>query len=420
MEKILNDLKENYSDKQLFVLKWWSNSACRKYDGIICDGAIRSGKTTAMSVSFIIWAMSEFNGRLFGICGKTITSLKRNVVTDLISRVTGLGMKVRESVSKNYFDVYFGERNNRFYLFGGKDAGSAALIQGITLAGILMDEAALMPRSFVEQAIARCSVSGSKLWFNCNPDNPYHWFKKQWIDKAQEKNILYIHFCLSDNPSLSERVISRYHRLYTGAFYRRFVLGQWSAAEGLIYPMFQPELHTYSGEKNFERFAVSCDYGTVNPSSFGLWGKSAGVWYRIDEYYYDSRREGERRTDEEHYQGLCSLIGNRKLDFLVVDPSAASFMQCINRHGVYTAVPAKNDVVSGIRLVSDFIKSGKMKVNVKCADTIREFSMYRWDEKAGTDCPVKENDHAMDDIRYFVTALPYDDNDGFLAISVER
>lgn len=413
--------KENisYSEKQKFLFRWWSNDRYRKYDGIICDGAVRSGKTSCMALSFLIWSMGRFDRRSFGLCGKTIVSLRRNLLTELLRKAEELGFKVRSNLSKNYMDVDFGGHRNRYYMFGGKDEASASLIQGVTLAGILMDETALMPRSFVEQAVARCSVTGSKLWFNCNPDNPYHWFKREWIDKAAEKNLLYMHFDLSDNPSLSEAVIRRYERLYSGAFYERFVLGRWSAAEGLVYPMFSEKRYVCRElPEDWERFAVSCDYGTVNPSSFGLWGQSGGIWYRIAEYYYDSAREGSRRTDEEHYEALEELVGERDIGYVVCDPSAASFIQCIRKHGRFRVVQAKNDVVSGIRRTQDFIRDGGLMIHESCTDILREFTLYRWEEGIGRDQPVKENDHAMDDMRYFVSSLETGDERGFAAISV--
>ncbi|MBR1862791.1 MAG: PBSX family phage terminase large subunit [Ruminococcus sp.] len=410
------------SDKQREVFRWWADPATSGCDGIICDGAVRSGKTMCMSVSFVIWALGSFDRQSFGICGKTIVSLRRNLVSGLLTKLGGFGFQIRENVSKNYVDISLGRITDRFYLFGGKDEGSASLIQGVTLAGILMDETALMPRSFVEQAVARCSVAGSKLWFNCNPDNPYHWFKREWIDKAKQKNLLYLHFELSDNPSLTPEVIARYSRLYSGAFYDRFILGRWTAAEGLIYPMFDEKKYVFSPEEEdeYRRYAVSCDYGTVNPSSFGLWGERDGRWYRIREYYYDSAREGSRRTDEEHYDGLCSLIGETEVDYVVCDPAAASFIQCIMRHGKYPVRPAKNEVVSGIRRVQDMIRDGRIMISSSCTDILREFTLYRWDEGSGRDCPIKEHDHAMDDMRYFVTSLEEDGGGPFTVISVDR
>lgn len=409
-----------FSPKQRSVFMWWANPRYRKFDGIICDGAVRSGKTICMSMSFVMWAMAEFKNENFGLCGKTIISLRRNMVTPLISDLEQLGFVCKENISKNYIDIFLGNSHNRFYLFGGKDESSASLIQGVTLAGIMLDETVLMPRSFVEQAVARCSVNGSKLWFNCNPENPYHWFKKEWIDKHKEKNLLYMHFDLKDNPSLSDEVLKRYSRLYTGAFYDRFVLGKWTVAEGLVYPMFDLKKHTYKGDIPCESYVVSCDYGTVNPSSFGLWGKYKDKWYRVDEYYYDSRREGKRLTDEEHYDGLCRLVCGRKIDRIIVDPSAASFIQCIEKHGVYKVQPAKNDVVWGIRIVSDYIRNGRLMINENCKDTLREFALYRWDKNSQKDCPIKENDHAMDDIRYFVTYIDEKHDEPFMVMSLDR
>ena len=420
LRRVKRTMLDNFSPKQKKIFTWWASPDTTEKDGIICDGAVRSGKTVCMSLSFAIWACACFDGQNFGICGRTINSAKRNIVSLLLKNASELGFRCEECASKNYFDLHYGDNCNRFYSFGGKDEGSAPLIQGITLAGILMDETALMPRSFVEQAVARCSVTGSKLWFNCNPEGPFHWFKKEWIDKAEEKNLLYMHFELTDNPSLSEDVIKRYSRLYTGAFYQRFVLGKWSAVQGLVYPMFDESKHTTDSNPRCEKYVVSCDYGTVNPSSFGLWGKSGEKWYRLDEYYFDSAKEGRRKTDEEHYESLKRLIGTRKVETVVVDPSAASFIQCIERHGEFHVTAAKNDVVWGIRIVSDYINSGKILINSQCRDILREFTLYRWDESCGKDAPIKEFDHAMDDMRYFVTYISQQQEDCFMVMSLER
>lgn len=409
-----------FSNKQKKIFKWWRAPATAGLDGIICDGAVRSGKTMCMSLSFVLWAQTNYRDMNFAICGKTIASVRRNIVGTLTELSRKSGFTVKEVLSKNYLIISVNGISNRFYIFGGRDESSAALIQGMTLAGVLFDETALMPRSFVEQAIARCSVNGSKLWFNCNPENSAHWFKREWIDKAKEKRIYYLHFDLDDNPSLSARVKERYRRLYSGAFYQRFILGQWVSATGLIYPMFKEKTHVVSAlPETFERYIVSCDYGTVNPSSFGLWGFSGGVWYRIAEYYYDSRREGFQRTDEEHYGGLERLCSGRQIEKVICDPSAASFIACIRRHGKFSVVQAKNDVVSGIRRVGDMLNSGALKISAACEDCIREFSLYRWDDSAAADRPLKENDHAMDDLRYFVSEISKPE-DSFFVMSLER
>lgn len=409
------------SSKQKLTMNWWKNPKYADYDAIICDGAVRSGKTLSMSLGFIFWASAVSDGGAFAICGKTVTSLRRNVITPLIPILKEYGFNCIEKVSRNYIDITFIGRTNRFYLFGGKDESSASLIQGMTLSGVFLDEVALMPRSFVEQALARCSVNGSKMWFNCNPDNPSHWFYNEWIKKSKEKHALYVHFTMDDNPSLSQKLKNRYRRLYSGAFYERFVLGKWTASEGIVYPMFSRENHVYNEEVKCERFVISCDYGTVNPSSFGLWGLSENVWYRIKEYYYSSKKEGISRTDEEHYTALEKLAGNYNISRVIVDPSASSFIECIRRHGKFRVVKANNDVVTGIRHVSTALKQNKLRFHESCKDIIREFSLYRWNEKSGTDVPVKENDHAMDDMRYFVMdTINSQGDDNFFALSVSR
>lgn len=410
-----------FSEKQLKVLTWWcENSPYKEKDAIICDGAVRSGKTFCMSISFIAWSFSRFSNMSFAMCGKTIRSLKRNVIIPLMKSLTELGFSYQLKKSENILEVTYNGVMNRFYLFGGKDEMSASLIQGITLAGVFFDEVALMPRSFVEQSLARCSVEGSTFWFNCNPEYPGHWFYREWIKKREIKNALYLHFEMEDNPSLSKKMIARYESLYSGAFYERFVKGRWVAVTGAVYP-FMDKDESFPDVPNveFEEYAVSCDYGTVNPASFGLWGRYENVWYRIEEYYFNSRKEGYQKTDEEHYLSLKSLVGGRKLRCITVDPSAASFIQVIKRHGEFSVIPAKNNVIDGIRRVSTALKNGEIKICSTCRDSIREFSLYRWDEKNGMDNPIKENDHAMDDIRYFVTTI-LDGGSGFVAIATRR
>lgn len=409
-----------FSKKQLLALCWWCpGSPYENRDAVICDGAVRSGKTFCMSLSFVLWSFYRFNKGTFAFCGKTQRSLRRNVISPLINVLEGLGFSCEEKVTSGTLTVKNGSRENTYYLFGGKDESSAALIQGITLWGVMFDEAALMPRSFVEQALARCSVEGSSFWFNCNPEHPQHWFYREWILKARSRNALYIHFTMRDNPSLSEKMISRYENLYSGAFYERFVLGKWAAVYGAVYPFMSDYIYPEVPECDFSEFAVSCDYGTVNPASFGLWGKNEGIWYRIDEYYYDSRREGVQRTDEEHYNALENLVGDRKVRAVVVDPSAASFIQLIKRKNRFRVITADNSVVNGIRRVSSALKQGKIKICSNCSDSIREFSLYRWSEKNADDSPIKENDHAMDDIRYFVTTIMEEDK-GFFAFASPR
>ncbi len=411
---------EKMSSKQKEILTWWCpNSPDCEKEAIICDGAVRSGKTLFMGISFVLWAMCSFSDMKFGLCGKTIVSLRRNVVSVIIPVLSDLGFRCRETVSKNMLTVSFGGRENTFYMFGGKDEGSAALIQGITFAGVLLDEVALMPRSFVEQACARCSVAGSRLWFNCNPESPGHWFYREWILKAGERNALRLHLTMEDNPALSEEIRRRYERMYTGVFYQRFVLGNWVMAEGRVYDFFDDSFVKPVPEGEAESYYISCDYGTVNPTSFGLWGLYGGVWHRIKEYYYDSRRAGVQKTDEEYAADLAAFAGNRNIAAVIVDPSAASFIQVLCRRN-FRVIRAVNDVIGGIRYTSDLLKSGRIVICDTCNDAIREFSMYVWDTAAPGDTVVKKHDHAMDEIRYFASTVVRRLGEVPGAIAVER
>jgi len=391
-----------FSPRQLQVLCWWCDrSPWKDRSAVICDGAVRSGKTLCTGISFVCWAFYRFNGASFAICGKTIRSVRRNLVVEMLPVLRELGFACDWKPSENLLEIRTRGRANRFYLFGGKDEGSSGLIQGMTLAGVLLDEVVLMPRSFVEQALARCSVEGAKFWFSCNPESPDHWFYREWIRQAESKNALYLHFTMEDNPSLSPVTRARYARMFTGAFYQRFVLGRWVRPQGLVYP-FMEELFVDVPEGGWESVAVSCDYGTVNPCSIGLWGLQKGVWYRFDEYYHDARKTGERRTDEEHLQALLEKLGGCRPCAVVVDPSAASFIALLQREKL-PVLPAVNDVVDGIRRTAGALKTGRIKICRCCVDAVREFGLYRWKENAGQDAPVKEFDHAMDDIRYFVS-----------------
>lgn len=390
------------SKRQLLAMTWWNRPKFQKFDGIICDGSIRSGKTVSMSVGFVLWAMARFDGAVFAICGKTIESLRRNVIVQLPTWLEGI-VTIKERRNENKLLVTVNGRTNSFYLFGGRDESSYTLIQGITLAGVLFDEVALMPRSFVEQALARCSVEGSKFWFNCNPEGPGHWFYTEWVQKAAERHVLHLHFTMDDNLSLSALIKRRYEGMYSGVFYDRYIRGLWVVAEGLIYTCFNPKMHVVPAqERAYDKYYISCDYGTINPTSMGLWGRVGGKWYRIAEYYFDSRREKRQQTDAEYYEQLCKLAGDRKIHAVIVDPSAASFIETIRRGGRFRVEPASNAVLDGIRDVSTQLQQGNLFINDCCRDCIREFGLYRWDEKAASDKPLKTDDHSMDDLRYFV------------------
>lgn len=399
-----------FSLKQRKVLNWWCDtSPVKDKDGIIADGAIRSGKTVCMSLSFVFWAMANYSDQNFAMCGKTIGSFRRNVLTILKLMLRSRGFQVADHRADNLVEISRNGVTNHFYIFGGKDESSQDLIQGITLAGVFFDEVALMPESFVNQATGRCSVDGSKYWFNCNPDGPYHWFKLNWLDKAKEKNLLVLHFTMDDNLSLSEHIKERYRNMYTGVFFKRYILGLWAMAEGIIYDMFSEDRHVktileYARQLIDGGRYVSIDYGTQNATAFLLWNKGRdGKWYCIREYYYSGRDKGIQKTDAEYAEDLKKFLDGTPVKAVIVDPSAASFIAELNKHG-FTVIQADNAVEDGIRLVATLLNTERIAFSQSCKNTIMEFASYIWDPKAaerGEDKPIKQHDHAMDAVRYF-------------------
>lgn len=375
-----------------------------KYDAIICDGAVRSGKTSLMMWAFVSWAMENFSGQSFGICGKTVDSCTKNIIVPFtVMALAKEKYTLRWRSSHKILEVRRGAVTNYFEVFGGKDESSYTLIQGRTLAGVLLDEVVLMPCSFVEQALSRCSVDGAKLWFSCNPDNPMHWFYTDWIKRARERNALYLHFEMTDNPGLSQKTLERYQTMFSGVFYDRYVRGKWCVAEGLVYE-FGEEQITDDIPQGGEYY-ISVDYGTLNPFSAGLWCIDGGKAVRIAEYYYSGRDSKVQKTDEDYCDAIIELAGNKPVRHVIVDPSAASFITALRRRGNFSVREAKNDVLDGIRITYRMLKNGQIKIHKNCKDAIREFGLYRWDDKSTTDKPIKENDHAMDDIRYFANTI---------------
>ncbi len=348
------------SDRQKKILAFPYSS----YDALICDGAVRSGKTSIEMVAFVDWAMREYSGQRFGICGKTVDSCVKNIIVPYISMsYAKQRYTLRWRRSDKLLEVKRGAVTNWFEVFGGKDESSFMLIQGRTLAGVLLDEVALMPESFVNQALARCSVDGARLWFSCNPENPSHWFYTDWIKRHRERNALYLHFSMEDNPSLSEKTLERYKSMYSGVFYQRYVLGEWVAAEGLVYPMFSEEKHLTDKRGGPGTYYISIDYGTINPTAMGLWRLYNGEAVMEKEYYHDSRKTHRQKTDEEYYQDLVDFAGNTPIERVIIDPSAASFRLCIRQHGKFNVISADNSVLDGIRLTGSLVSQGSIKIH---------------------------------------------------------
>lgn len=409
-----------FSAKQKKILTWWNkNSAVKDKEGIIADGAIRSGKTVSMSFSYVLWAMETFHGQNFGMAGKTIGSFRRNVLFWLKLMLVSRGYKVKDARADNMVTITKKGVENYFYIFGGKDERSQDLIQGITLAGVFFDEVALMPESFVNQATGRCSVDGSKFWFNCNPDGPYHWFKVNWIDKIGEKKLIHLHFVMDDNLSLSQSVKNRYLSMYRGVFFKRYILGLWAMAEGVIYEMFDENENVLLPENipsTFEKYYVGVDYGHTNATVFLLFGESDKKLYLVKEYYHSGARTAEEieeiedeqrnlKAPSDYARDFVEFINGFNINKIFIDPSAKGFITELKKLGVRQIKEADNAVLPGIESVAVTLQEKQLFVSSLCSETIKEFFSYIWDVKAserGEDKPVKSHDHAMDALRYVI------------------
>lgn len=417
-----------FSKKQKQVLTWWMReSPYHDMDAIICDGAVRAGKTVAMGLSYVMWAMESFTNENLGMAGKTISALRRNVIIPLKRMLKSRGYRVDEHLTSNSMTISRNGHVNEFYLFGGRDERSQDLIQGITLAGMFFDEVALMPESFVNQATARCSVDGAKFWFNCNPAGPFHWFKLNWLEQLKEKNALHLHFTMDDNMSLSERTKARYRSMYSGVFYKRYIQGLWVVAEGAVYDMWDDELNTFDDDdlhpalKHIARRYISIDYGTQNPTVFLDCYDDGDTLWIVNEYYYDGRAKARQKEDSEYADDLQTFISGGQIAdvgktfeggptprYVIVDPSAASFKATLQKRRMHTR-DADNDVLEGIRVMSTMIAKRKLRVHRRnCPMFLMERAAYVWDEKAiqrGDEKPLKQMDHAMDCSRYLCKTI---------------
>lgn len=417
------------SKKQMQLLTWWMpESPFFKCNGVIAEGAVRSGKTIVGSLSFILWSMSVFNNQQLAICGKTIGSLRRNVLTPLKDILVNRGYSVIERKGENYMIVSKGKISNVYYFFGGRDERSQDLVQGITLAGIFLDEVALMPRSFVEQAMARCSIDGAKFWFNCNPSSPAHWFYLEHVLKWQEMKYIRIHFNIEDNLSLSEETVERYKGMFQGIFYKRFILGEWAAADGVVYDCFTEEQNTYTMESRDSVVPVyvrendvanngsaiyGCDYGTFNPCvflegyKFRKRGERTPYFYIDREYYYDGRSSLRQKSDEQYASDFVNFVDGKEMKYIIVDPSASSLITTLRHKGI-PVLKAKNDVYDGIKMVYALMSTGHILINKdKCPKLIQELGLYVWDEKKtdkGKEEVIKQNDHCCDALRYLIAS----------------
>lgn len=382
----------------------------------LLEGSVSSGKTWISLVLWAFWVGSMPKDKQYMMCAKSLTTLKRNCLVLLV-----------ELVGEDNFQFSISQKEGRLFgrkilLEGANDMRSESKIRGITLQGAYCDELTQFPRDFFAMLLSRLRLPGAKLIATTNPENPGHWLKAEYIDRADDLSFLDVKFLLDDNTTLPRDYVENIKREYVGVFYDRFILGKWVQAEGLIYPMWEDALE-HPPTRKAERYAMSIDYGTQNAFAAILWGRFDGVWYQIREYYYSGRTERVQKTDEEYANDLDAFLmayvpegcaDNRNpVKFLapgqklltIIDPSAASFITLLRKRNYYKVMSANNDVLDGIRETATAMHTGKLKINPDCKNTIDEFQNYVWDERSGEDRPVKERDHAMDSCRYLTYTL---------------
>ena len=337
---------------------------------------------------------------LLVLLGNTKGTLERNILDpmreiwspDLVGNIS----------SDNTVKLY----GKKVYALGADNKKHMARIQGATFEYVYGDEITTWNEEVFQMLKSRLRCKHSRFDGTCNPDSPLHWFKKFLDSKAdiyQQKYVI-------DDGVLPSDVVANIKTEYAGTvYYDRYVLGNWAIANGLVYPFFadNQEHYLYTGrtEGLTGAFYVSIDYGTHNPCSMGLWCVGNRQAIRIKESYYDSRKMLKQRTDEEHYAELERLADGRYIQYVIVDPSAASFIETIRRHGKFQVLAADNNVLNGIRTTAALMNAGKLLIHESCKDAIKEFQSYCWDDEAQEDKVVKENDHAMDDIRYFANTI---------------
>ena len=406
-----------FSNQQKRLISWWmEESPHADKDIVLADGSIRAGKTVAMINGFIDWSLENFEHENFIIAGKSKGALTKNVLNPLKKMLNAKGLHYNHVRSTEEPRLEIG--TNYYYLYGANNVSSKDVLQGLTAAGSFADQVELFPENFVNEMIGRCSVEGSKHWWNSNPESPYHFLKKKWIDKAEEKQLLHLHFTMKDNLTLSQKIIDRYKRMYSGVYYDRYVKGLWVVAEGIIYSSFNDDNLIDELPENVEIVEefVGVDYGAANPTAFGHIGLGDdGRLYLLNTYYH-SGREGTDKANSQYRKDLQNFITKHDINpkWIFIDPSAKSFRIELYQHrdefpAFRRIAKANNEVNEGIERVSNLISLNKLIVLGHNKKAQEEFNSYRWDENAATkgkDKPIKENDHIMDLIRYVVNSTP--------------
>lgn len=394
-----------YSEKQKDVIEKTVNNELGFIN--ILEGSVRSGKTFISNLAWIIYVLSSPHNK-FLMSGESTDSLYRNVISDIIY-IIGKSKAFYQDSAKGgaQLIIKFNGNTKICYCRGGSKANDEGKIRGITIGGWYADEITLHNENFVKQALSRMSLEGSKAIWTTNPDSPYHYINTDYIEKAEEKGYRHWHFDLNDNLSLNNEFKTEIKKAYAGLFYQRFILGQWVLSDGVIYDMFDKNIHIVPDiEREYIEKWISVDYGIQNPTTFGMFGKDINSqWYKIKEYHHSGRESKKQKTDSEYADDLEKFMDFDKTIKVIVDPSAASFIAELKKRGIKIK-RANNDVLPGIAKTASVLKNKEILFNDCCRKTFEEFSSYIWDEKAclrGEDKPIKENDHHMDNLRYFVT-----------------
>ena len=392
---------KTFSPKQAEILRFAYNDE----ETIICDGAVRSGKTIVMTLSFVLWAMTYFNHTNFAICGKTVSNAERNILRPF-QQIEGMPFTLNYKISNRMLTVQSGDKENYFYLFGGKDESSYALIQGLTLAGVLFDEVALMPQSFVDQAIARTlSFANAKIWFNCNPESPNHWFYKEWITN-EERKYKHLHFLMRDNPILTEKEIQRAESLFTGVFYDRYIRGMWVRAEGIIFPEFanNPDRWIIKREdvpKTFRTVEVGFDIGG-NGSAYAMTCTGQGydgVQYRLKA----QKKQAEDMAMNDIEKFVVEFCGEVEREYgvrvgIINCDHIAVIVNTINDNTRYRAEFCyKPPLEDRVFLYSKLFSMDKIKfVDGMCDDLIDEMQNLVFDDKSDRPIPLDDGSMQID------------------------
>ena len=395
-----------YTPKQRELLRLWQTNKLKRIN--LLSGSVRSGKTWISLVLWAFWVATMPKEKNYLMTAKSLTTLKRNVL-DLLTELVGEKNFTFSIAQKQA--LLFGRK---IYLEGANDARAESKIRGMTLQGAYCDELTLYGEDFFTMMLSRLSEPNAKLFATTNPDSPMHWLNKQYIERRHKLSMLLMTFLIDDNTFLDPNYVEELKKEYVGVFYDRFIKGEWVLAEGRVYPGFSEIDNVTEDIPESGTYYISIDYGTLNPFSAGLWCVSDGKAVRIKEYYHSGRDTKRQLTDEEYHAALEKLIQytdsegvlqEYEIDRVVIDPSAASFIACMRRHGKFRVKHAVNTVIDGIRNVTSMLNSKRLFIHSSCKDSIKEFKLYSWDDKAQEDKVIKENDHAMDDIRYFVNTI---------------